>query len=407
MKVELRGSGPGTWLARLWPYHLLLLLPLFVILYGVLLRFTFTVHYQGANDFYIPWRATQAAIWESRDPYGDDVTRDIQLFLFGRELGPGEHQFDFAYPLTLTPLLAPYTLVPYQWAQPLWHATVHCLLLAGAFAWLRAARPARVAPMVAILGGFWFLSLYPTARVFILGQVAIIVFATVAFTIWALKRDRQLAAGVMLALSTVKPQLSFLIVPLFLFLAWTSGRRRVVLAFSGALALLLLLSLALQPTWPLDFLQRLMAYDRYTGLGLPTDSPGVIPYVLRLLGLDHPVVTPGISGLLLLPILYAVWKQRHAPDWLALGSATLLVSSLIAPRTATTDQALLLLPVLWLLQRLPRPLALVAAVALWLVPWVAFLATVRGDAEAQWLRLLLPAAVALLWVTVSYRGSAR
>jgi hypothetical protein len=399
MEAKLREREPGTRLARLRPCHLLILLPLVVILYGAVLRFTFTVHYQGANDFYIPWRAMQAALWESRNPYGDDVTRDIQLSLFGRELGPGEHQFDFAYPLTLAPLLALYTLVPYQWAQPLWHATVHCLLLVGAFAWLRAVGPVRVSPIVAIVSAFWFLSLYPTARTFILGQLAVIVFATVALAIWALKRDRQVTAGVMLALSTIKPQLSFLIVPLLLFLAWTSGQRRVVLAFAGALASLLLFSLVLQPAWPLDFLQRLGAYDRYTGLGLPTDSPGVLAYLLRLPGLDQPLLSLGIGALLILPVLYVTWKRRHKPDWITLGTATLLVSSVVAPRTATTDQVLLLLPVLWLLDRLPRPIALAAAVALWLIPWVAFLATVRGDSEAQWLRLLLPSAVALLWVT--------
>jgi hypothetical protein len=401
MAAEPRKSGPISRLPLLRPRHLLLL-PLVVLLYGALLRITFTAHYQGANDFFIPWRATQAALWESRDPYSDEVTRDIQLSIFGRELGPDEHQFDFAYPLTLAPLLAPYTLVPYPWAQSLWHATVHCLLLGGAFAWLRATYPARLPPLALVGGGLWFLSLYPSARTFILGQVAVIVFAAVAVTLWAIKRERQGTAGAMLAISTIKPQLSFLLVPVLLYLAWTSGRRRVVLSFAGSLAVLLLLSLLLQPSWPFDFLHRMAAYDRYTGLGLATDSPGVLVYLLRSIGLHHPAMTLGIGGLLVFPLFYAVWRQRGAPEWITLTSATLLASSLVAPRTATTDQALLLLPVLWLLVRAPGLLALALAAALWLIPWVAFLATVRGDAEAQWLRLLLPVAVAALWAVVRF-----
>ncbi|HYN90085.1 MAG TPA: glycosyltransferase family 87 protein [Ardenticatenaceae bacterium] len=220
---------------------------LVLLAYAAVLRLALTSSYRGANDFSIPWRATQALLWEGRNPYGPEVTAEIQQTLFDRTRGPEEHQFDFAYPLTLAPLLAPYTLFDYEWAQPLWQATLHLLLVGALLLWVRSWRDDFPSPVAFAALALWTLSVYPAARAFLLGQVAVLVFAALALASWALVRRHDVLAGTALAIATVKPQLAFLIVPLLLAVAWRADRRRVVWAFAATLSILVLVSLALHP----------------------------------------------------------------------------------------------------------------------------------------------------------------
>lgn len=376
-------------------------LVLLAVAYGILLRATFTVNYRGANDFFVPWYASRAAIWEGRDPYGPAVSGEIQEVLFGARRAAGQHQFDFAYPLTLAPLLAPYTLLAYDWAQPLWQATLHILLIAGLLLWWRGwvgplPRPWLLAALV-----LWTLAFYPAARAWILGQVAVLVFGALALCLWALRERHDALAGLLLAVATVKPQLAYLFVPVMLFLAWHSGRRRLLFGFGAGLAGLLALALAIFPAWPLAFVQRLGEYARYTAPGTGIDSRGPL---LLLTGL---LPEPAATGMLwvvqagLLALLGGLlWWQRHAPDWALVASATLSVSAALMPRMGTTDQVVLLLPITWLFARLSRPLAALGSVALFVVPWFVFFATLDGDIESVWVRLptlLLLAALWLVW----------
>lgn len=398
----------------------LLLTALFVaivLLYGTLLRYTFTPYYQGANDFFIPWLAVRALVWEGADPYGPEVTRAIQTRLFGGEAPPDHHQFDFAYPLTVAPLLAPYTALPYRWAQPLWHATLHGLLIAGLLLWARALFDRPLAPLLLVGLGLWGLTFYHAARAFILGQIAVVGFATAAVALWALHERRWVTAGVALAIATVKPQLAFLLVPLCLLLGWWGGgkdreeRRALFLGFALALGVLLGLAFLWQPAWPLAWLRRLTEYNRYTSVGQATDALSVLALALQRLGLGQPWVAPLATTLLVAPLGWAAWRQRQHPDWLWLGSAALLVTAWITPRTATTDQTLLLLPLVYLLGRVPRARALLIAIVGWAMMWAAFFATLRGDTEALTMRLWFPLLVALLWLVVRPaprpRGSAQ
>lgn len=373
-----------------------------VLSYGALLRLAFTSHSQGANDFFIPWRATQALLWDGQNPYSPEVTADIQRTLFGRTRQPDEHQFDFAYPLTLVPLLAPYTLLPYDWAQPLWQASIQALLAAGLLLWHRMWLPPTSVSSGAAVGTaallLWGLTLYPTARAFLLGQVALLVFAAIVVALWALARGHDRTAGAALALATVKPQLSFLVVPALLVLAWTSGRRQVLGAFGATFIVLMALSLALMPTWPLAFFERLVEYQRYTSLGTASDSPSPLALLLRPLG----PVAPSVEVLLVLTLLTVlfrgVWRQRRTPAWPSVGSALLTAGAWVAPRAATTDQTLLLLPLLFLLRCRSRLTTVVVAGLLWAGLWALFLATVQGDQEQLVLRLPLPFVVLALWL---------
>jgi Gpi18-like mannosyltransferase len=84
----------------------------------------------------------------------------------------------------------------------------------------------------------WGILLYNSVRTVILGQFAGIVFLGIVATIFALRRQREGIAGVLLALTTMKPQMSFLLIPALLI--WGLGQRRwrFLAAFFLSLAVL-------------------------------------------------------------------------------------------------------------------------------------------------------------------------
>jgi hypothetical protein len=344
----------------------------------------------GANDFHVSWRATQAWLQEGLDPYGPATTRLIQIDHFGRPQPPGEPQYAFAYPFyTVLPII-PLTWLPYAWAEAIWltglqvAAVTLAVLALRNYGWWPA--PLLVAGWI-----LWFIALYPTTRALFLGQWSLPVAAFLAASLWALKKKQDGWAGFFLALTTGKPQVVFLTLPWLLW--WTAWQRRwrVWLSFGGTLATLLATSLLLMPDWPIRFVQSLREYVDYT----PVASPLQI-----LANLTWPDMAPTIeaTGILVLLgyVAFYAWKHREstgrALDWLT--GLTLIVTCLIAVRTSTTNQIVLVLPLAFALRHLPVRhryawIVLILSTLL-VVPWLVFLMTVEGRAEQPITYLPLP-----------------
>jgi len=356
----------------------------------------------GANDFYVPWRAAQVWLQEGLDPYGLEATRQVQMGLFGRPQPPGEHQYAFAYPLyALLPIL-PLTWLSYAWAEAIWLTALQVAAIALA---LLALRLYHRRPSPLVLGGWvlWCLAFYPTTRALFLGQWALPVAAFVAASLWAMHKEHAAWAGFFLALSTIKPQMVFLTLPWLLWWALWTRRWRVWLGFGATLAGLLGLSLLLMPDWPLRFLWSLNEYGGYTAIGSP------LSIIADLL---WPTAAPALEmiGILLLGgyVFLCAWRQRQATglalDWLT--GLTLAVTSFVAPRTATTNQVVLILPLALVLHSLParrRSILTGTILALLLiVPWLVFLTTIQAREEHPIAYLPLPL-IFTLWFIVARR----
>ncbi len=96
--------------------------------------------YSFGNDFYQIWLSSREWLRQGRDPYSPEVTRDIQIGLYGRPLNQPRDQLDrraFPYPVFTDLLFWPTTRFPFH---PLRIAVV-CVLVPLAFAavlmWLR------------------------------------------------------------------------------------------------------------------------------------------------------------------------------------------------------------------------------------------------------------------------------
>jgi len=362
----------------------------------------FTSKFPGANDFYSRWAGGRAFLVDGLNPYSDEVTRRIQLGMYGHLAQGGADQVAFAYPLYTIYLFFPLSLIPsYPQAQALWQAILEFALLLAVFFTLRIYRW-QPKPWLLAVTCFWSVLFYPGARSIILGQFAIVVFAFIALALWAVKEGRDILAGVCLALSTIKPQMVFLLIPLLLLWAIYHQRWRVVGSFTVSMTVLVLSSLLLVPTWIADFFIWMSRYPSYTAIGSPIWT--LTHYFFPQLGTPVEIMI----SLLVLGYLFYTWRGAVNGIWLEFDwvvAMTLIVTNLIALRTATTNYVVLLMPTFIVFKTLDkrfqrRGAMLIALIELLLLVcfWGLFATTVVGNYEHPIMYLPLPIGLWLIFV---------
>jgi hypothetical protein len=345
----------------------------------------FTTKVPGANDFYSRWKGAKLFWQEGMDPYSPEAGEAIQVGMYGRTAYPDEDQVLFVYPFYTAFLLIPLVGLSYDWAQAVWLVVVMFSLIGGIVLCLRLVNW-QMPPWLLGITLLWTVVFYNSARTIILGQFAALIFLWLAGSLWALQRERDVLAGVLLALTTIKPQMSFLLIPLLLL--WGLGQRRWRFAggFTAAMVGLLGLSFLLLPGWLAGFLAQVNAYPGYTITGSP---------IWVLTGFYFPQlgrpVELGLSALALGYLLVAWWRGWRVTavtdEFLLLIGLTLLVTNLIVVRTATTNYVVLYIPLIWGLKQVSarwsggKMLAAVFFLLSTVGTWLLFLITITGDQE--------------------------
>jgi len=342
----------------------------------------------GGNDFYSRWAGARALLLEGRDPYSLDVTVEIQAVIGVDPIYEGKG--GFAYPLYVLFLFWPLVYLPYDWALAVWMVTLQWVATATVVGLLRLERwqpsPLR---LTGLLLGTLFL--YPITRTIMLGQFTLHVTLFLVAALWALQRGRDGWAGVWLAATSIKPQMVLLIAPCLVLWAVVRRRWRLLGGLLAGGGLLLLASLALFPRWPISFLQDVQRYSQVAG--------GRNPLVV-LMSLVWPggadAVRYGLNGLLLLAMLVA-WRRGWSDEGDCFAQAvhwTIVVTLLVTFQTGTTNQAMLLIPLLaWLrraLERWGRWQVLIGIIGLLVALWALFLGTIEGNWENPVMFLPLP-----------------
>lgn len=208
------------------------------------------------------------------------------------QISSHSHILPLLNPPPMAWLAAPFALLPYWVAYVLWTVAIAALLAVG-FA-LVLPRRGRIWWSLALA------SLYPMAYVIFLGQsTAIAIFAVLCS--WRLLRDRhEVAAGLVLSLILVKPQIAPL-VPLLLLAA---RRWRPALAWAGATAALAILSVAsLGVAGSMSYLHALLGPHR------TLDHAYTLASVLR--GGDATLAVQGLA--VLAGLVVVVLAGRRAP----------------------------------------------------------------------------------------------
>ncbi|GAB4441958.1 MAG: hypothetical protein Kow00120_10670 [Anaerolineae bacterium] len=358
----------------------------------------FTSQFPGANDFYSRWSGARSFWLEGLDPYGDEASLAIQIGIYGRPVVEGEDPGYFAYPLYTVFLIAPLAPLPYAWAEAIWIVILEAaligamLLLADLFGW----RPPLWLMAASLV---WTLLFYPATRGLFLGQPGLAVYFFEVLALWALARGHGALAGAALALSTIKPQMGFLVVPALLLWGLWARRWRFVAAFAGVWGVLMALSFLALPSWFGSWLDQLAQYPSYTAIGSPL---WVLTHLyLTFLG---PTGEGAITVVLLILLAWVWWGQfRRGRDFLWVVCLTLTITHLVALRTATPHFVVFIIPLVFYFKVLTSAdrrrgswAVLLIEAALFVGMWALFLTTVQGRFEHPIVYLPLPFGMLLL-----------
>jgi hypothetical protein len=323
------------------------------------------------GDLYPRWVGARELLVHGRNPYSTEVSQEIQMAYYGHIVTPEEarqHVVDeqrFAYPIYVILLMAP--TINTEFAKVHYWAPFALALFAGL----------SVILCIRILGwdlawtqGVALVLFTVSSPQIVQGmrhqQLAVVVGCLLVASAWCVYEGFLGTAGVLLAFSTIKPQMAAL--PLIWFFIWAAGewrqRARLLISFGVTLTVLFGAGEIFVPTWPIDFLRGMIAYRKY----FPTTS------VLRLLlgdGLGI-AVSLAIVGW----TLTFGWRHRKAngnsQDFSWTLAAFLIVTVITFPLFTPFNQALLILPAMLVVrewEQFPR-LSQVAFAAVVAWPWI-------------------------------------
>ena len=369
----------------------------------ILTHNSFTRPFPGLNDFMSRWEGARSYWQDDLNPYSDEASLNIQVRIYGRAVEAGEDPGFFAYPFYTVFMVWPVVNVSYAWASAVWMVLLEACLVASIFLLLSLFNW-RPKPLVLGLLVLWSLLFYYSARGLLLGQPGHLVYLLEIIAVWALVKGHDEVVGAALALSTIKPQMGFLIVPFLLLWALRVRRWRFLIAFMGVFGGLMLASFLLQPTWLNDWITQIQRYPSYTALGSPVWI--IMQNYLGLGSAGEWAVNLVFYGLMLWA-WYGVLIERRSERFLWAVVVTLAVTHLVAPRTATPHYVVFILPLIFFFreisQRFRRRGSLYVALillALLVLPWLHFLLTVDGEFEHPTVYLPLPfTMVILIWIT--------
>jgi hypothetical protein len=221
------------------------------------------------SDLYPRWLGAREALLHHRNPYGADVTREIQIGFYGRPLDPSRPSDppfpeSFVYPVYIVFLLTPTLTMPFRTAQQIFRWLLLFLTGCSVPLWMYAIR-FRAKPLLIITGIVLALSSYPAVLEFHQQNLAALALFFLAAAAAAAVRNWLLLSGFLLALATVKPDISGLVI--LWFLLWSMAgwreRKRLVCSFAGTFAALVIAAVAISPHWIVRFLAAVREYPAY------------------------------------------------------------------------------------------------------------------------------------------------
>ncbi|MFZ0287855.1 MAG: glycosyltransferase family 87 protein [Candidatus Sulfotelmatobacter sp.] len=300
------------------------------------------------SDLYPRWLGAREMLLHGRDPYGAGVTREIQTGFYGRPLDPQNPsdptaRESFVYPLYVVFLLAPTV----TWSFHTVAEVVRWLLLASIACsvplWMVALKirprwPLMIAATLLALGS------YPAVEEYFQQNLTALVIFFLAAAAAAASRNWLTLSGFLLALATVKPDTTGLVI--LWFLLWVTGnwkqRNRLFWSFTVTMAALLISTEAMSPGWISRFAAAIREYPAYG-----TD-PNILQVLLRT------QLAEFLGPVLIILLIGICWRWRKAaPDSKQFGRALAWVAAVtlvVLPKLAAYNQ-LLLIPALLVLAR--------------------------------------------------------
>jgi len=300
------------------------------------------------SDLYPRWLGTRELLLHHRDPYSREVTLEIQAGYYRRPLDPSRPQDPidqqaFAYPVYTAFLLAPSVGFSFHSVQIAFFWLLVTMTVASAVFWLRFVEWRTGLTTIATCI-FLTLGSFAAVQGMKLQQLSLLVAFLLAAALMCLSARRFVGAGILLALTTIKPQLSAPLIAWLLLWAVFKWRERWKFAgaFITSLAVLVVGGAALLPGWLSEFYSALGAYRRYAPAGPLFEQ--ILPRAAAI-----PLIT-----LLAAAMIALCWRNRRSESadvrFICTTALVLAVTLLVIPMMPPYNQVLLL-PAIFLLVR--------------------------------------------------------
>ena len=314
--------------------------------------------YSFGDDFYPIWFTARQARLGSRDLYGYETTRQIQIGLFGRPFDPhikSDPPIDYrqySYPAFTDLILWPSALLAFPQLRMALTLLLPTLTALSIWMWLKALRW-KIHPMWAATIMVLTLCTYQLLEAFFALQPGLFVGFFLAAAALAIRSNRLMLAGALCALTLIKPQVTLLAI-LYLLL-WSFSDRRRARFWQGFLlvtAALMIGSLAIWPHWIVEWISVLLGYHNYA---MP-------PLINVLLGPSVPrYIAPALIAALVALATGIAWRNRRATQdsarfWFTLSVVLAITTITLLPGQAIYDH-IILIPGILLILRYSRELA--------------------------------------------------
>jgi hypothetical protein len=334
----------------------------------------------GAGDFRPYWSSTFLLA------HGQDFSDPIKMYSIEQTLtGWTESYVMYAwFAPTGNVILLPFTLFSFPLATYYWLLTNLVVVFVSVLLIWSHSKIRLWIPLVASFGfSMTLLSL-------INGQVNTVVVLGLALFLYFKELRRDYVAGVSLVLTTVKPHLVILTLPLLLLDILRRKQWRVLAGFTGALLACMLVLFIFNPAWPVSF-WHLVDNGMSTIRETPTLSG--LSVVVGEYRLGKWIWVIGLF------LAIAIWWQRGKEwDQRTLIDVSILTGIIASPIGWSYDQVMLLFPLLRVLEWVANgTLAKRDAVALALVMVIANAITIYE-------RILTPSDVWFFWVPLVAMG---
>jgi hypothetical protein len=306
--------------------------------------------YGYGNDFYQVWLTSREMLRYRADAYSPEMQRNIEIGLYGRELDrklPGDATTPFrgdCYPLHASVLALPLAPLPFRGVQVVLSVLLPVGVMVTMLLWCSVLQ-VHTATSNVIAVVLLALSSVPVLEGLYALQTSLVIALLIASAIFLVGRRQLFAAGSLLAVATVKPQLILLLMVWLTAWALAEWRERWLLlfGFGGTAFVLLGVTTWASPHWFDGWMHSVHEYRR------------ICPPPLAEFVLGREV---GIAVSLLLVVLAAMVCARavraaaNSEDFLLASLLVIVVTVVVLPSTiAVYDQFLMFPAAIWLYQK--------------------------------------------------------
>ena len=291
-------------------------------------------------DFATFWIGSQTALLQGKTPYSQEVTLQSQKTIYHRPAKPDEDQLAFAYPFPGVFLIIPVVWMSLDWAQAFW-MSLNILVLLSILFFIFPKSPGIIR--------FGLMLFYPVFFGIILGNFAILVGAFILVFLQEIffksnpAKQKQIWIGMLISLCIIKPQFTWLYLLLAVIVALKSRLWAFLGSFFVSSLLLVITSLLILPSWPMEWFNRVSEYTAYV-----KGQPILLTYLQAFLpeAFVYPLAGLILFVLCLLSLWLGLkwWRNQFSPLLITAMAGGL--TYLVHPHGISYEQITFLLPLL-------------------------------------------------------------